>query len=106
MEFSYELDQKDDLNVISVSGNLIEKNQAIEMLDEIEDLILKESNRFIINMTSFKYLNSTGLNVLINILTKERKTDGEVIICCVHPKINEMLIITNLYTILTVDEDL
>lgn len=106
MLFSYSLEEKEKYNVISIKGNLIEKNQAIDLIEEVENLILKESNKFIIDMLDFKYLNSTGLSVLIILLTKTRKVGGEVVICCVPNKIKELLIVTKLNTVFTVTDTL
>ena len=102
MEFKYQLEEKDNFAIIKISGNLIEKSQAIAMLEEVEELVEKDTNRIILNMSDFKYLNSTGLNIFINVLTKARKSGGEVVICSVSPKIKELLIITKLNTVFSV----
>ena len=106
MEFNYQLEEKDDFAIFKISGNLIEKSQAITLLDEVEELIEKDNNRIILDMSDFKYLNSTGLNIFINILTKARKSGGEVVICSVAPKIKELLIITKLNTVFSVCENI
>jgi len=106
MEFNYTLEEKDGLAIFKIIGNLIEKSQAIPLLEDVEECIMKDINQLILDMTDFRYLNSTGLNIFINILTKARRSGGEVVICSVSPKIKELLIITKLNTIFLVSDHL
>jgi anti-sigma B factor antagonist len=102
MEFNYQIEEKKDYNLVSISGNLIEKNQASNLLEEINELVEKDSNRFILNMQDFKYMNSTGLTILLNILTKARKSGGEAVICNVPERIKSLLVITKLNNVFSV----
>ena len=102
MEFNYQIEEKKDYNLVSISGNLIEKNQASNLLDEINELVEKDSNKFILNMQDFKYMNSTGLTILLNILTKARKSGGEAVICNVPERIKSLLVITKLNNVFSV----
>ena len=106
MDFNYKINNNGNYAVVEMSGNLIDKNQASPLLDEIQDLINKGINSFVISMESFRYLNSNGLNVLVNILTKSRKNGGDTTICCISDKIKELLIITKLNTVFTITDDL
>jgi len=81
---------------------LIEKNQAFELLETLDDIMARNISRFIIEMSEFGYMNSTGLNVLINILTKARKAGGEVVIASVPDNIRSLMLITKLNSIFTI----
>jgi len=102
MDFNYQIEEKKDYNLVSISGNLIEKNQASNLLEEINELVEKDSNKFILNMQDFKYMNSTGLTILLNILTKARKSGGEAVICNVPDRIKSLLVITKLNNVFSV----
>ncbi|MBL7923986.1 MAG: STAS domain-containing protein [Bacteroidia bacterium] len=102
MEFEYNITEKDTYALISLKGNLIEKNQASELMDEVNLLSEKDSSNFIINLSDFKYMNSTGLNVLLGILSKARKSGGEAVICAVPEKIKTLLVITKLVNVFSV----
>jgi anti-sigma B factor antagonist len=106
MEFNYKIYNKGTYAVVEMAGDLIDKNQASPLLEEIQALIGKGIHSFIISMEEFRYLNSNGLNVLVNILTKSRKNGGDTTICCVSDKIKELLIITKLNTVFTITDDL
>ena len=47
-------------------------------------------------------MNSSGLNVLIQLLTKTRTSGGESVICNVNKKVNDLLVITKLNTLFKV----
>ena len=96
MEFNYTISKKEGYAVIDMSGNLIDKNLATPLLDEIQTVIDGGTKNFVISMENFKYLNSNGLNVLVNILTKSRKNGGDTTVCSLNNKIKELLIITKL----------
>lgn len=102
MEFTYKIEEKNDYCLMQFSGNLIEKNQATEMLERFEELLSKDVKKFVIDMSGFKYMNSTGLNTLLTILTKARKSGGEAVICCVPDNISSLLSVTKLNNIFTV----
>jgi anti-sigma B factor antagonist len=105
MEFTYKIEEKKDYCVLHFSGNLIEKSQALEMFDRFEELLNKDCKKFVIDMAGFKYMNSTGLNTLITILTKARKSGGEAIIASVPDNIKSLMLITKLNNIFTIAGD-
>src|SRR5437899_4802817 len=106
MDFNYTIANKGSFAVVEMNGNLIDKNQATPLLNDVQELINKGTTGFVISMENFRYLNSNGLNVLVNILTKSRKSGGDTTICCINDKIKELLIITKLNTVFTITEDL
>lgn len=105
MIFTYNSNKQSTVNVYSLQGELIGKDQATSLLEEIDAGIGKNLNKILLNFNELKYMNSSGLNVIINILTKARKAGGDVAICCVNKKINELLVITKLNSVFNVCED-
>jgi anti-sigma B factor antagonist len=104
MEFNYQLKQKDGHVIILLTGNLMEKNQATGLMNEVHQLTENGTRHFIINLKDFKYMNSTGLSVLLNILTNARKAGGDAVICCIPEKVKSLLSITRLTDIFTVTD--
>src|ERR1044071_7116455 len=105
MIFSYSTSKKENVNVYSLQGELIDRNQAVAMMDEVEEMIERKEIKFLLDLEQLRYINSSGLNILINILTKARKAGGEVAICCVNKKVNELLLITKLNSVFNVCDD-
>jgi len=102
MEFEYQITEKDKYTLVKLKGNLIEKNQANSLMEEIDGIAEKENSRFVISLDDFRYMNSTGLNVLLGILSKARKSGGEAVICSVPDKIRNLLVITKLVNVFQV----
>ncbi|MEP7263986.1 MAG: STAS domain-containing protein [Bacteroidota bacterium] len=105
MEFGYQISEKEKYTLVQLSGNLMERNQANELIEEINNHTAKEVPNFVIDLSGFKYMNSTGLNVLLNILSVARKSGGEAIICCVPEKIKTLLVITKLVNVFSVKDN-
>ena len=102
MIFSYKSSKQGAIKNFHFYGELIDRGQATSLLDEIEEGIEKNENKILLNLADLKYLNSSGLNVIINILTKARKSGGDVAICNVNKKITELLVITKLNSVFNV----
>ncbi|MBI3511367.1 MAG: STAS domain-containing protein [Bacteroidetes bacterium] len=104
MSFTYLLVSKEPYLSYSLYGDLIDRNQAQEFLDNVYALMEEGKNNVAIELSELRYMNSTGLNVLINILTRARKSGGELVICAVPRKIQELLLVTKLNSVFTVTE--
>jgi anti-sigma B factor antagonist len=102
MIFSYNLQKKQGVSIYSLQGELIDRSQASGMMDEVEEAITRAENKILLDLEQLRYINSSGLNILINILTKSRKSGGDVAICCVNKKIAELLLITKLNSVFNV----
>ena len=102
MKFEFKIEAKENYNLVHFSGSLIEGTQSKELLEAIENQIQQSGNNFIVNLGGIKHMNSNGLNVLINILTKSRNAGGETIIANVPEKVTQLIVITKLNTVFTV----
>jgi len=102
MTFDYSITAEERYELVSLSGELIDRNQANDLLHEMNELIESGRTRYVFDLGGLRYLNSSGLNVLINLLTKARKAGGEVAIANVSKKVNELLLITKLNTVFAV----
>ncbi len=102
MIFEYNINRDEKIAFISLKGELIEKNQANELLAQADKLTEAGCNRWAIDLSELKYMNSNGLNTLIQLLTKARKTGGETVLFNLNKKINELILITKLNTLFKV----
>lgn len=102
MEFDYSYSQNKNYVLISLKGNLMEKSQALPILSLIDEWLESGEKKFVLNLEELHYMNSSGLGVIINFLTKTRNKDGEIIICNVSEKIKDLLVITKLHQVFNV----
>lgn len=102
MFFTYTSKKEGNIHILTLKGDLIDKNQADKLIEEVNETILNNHIRFVVDLGNLKYLNSSGLTILIQILTKARKAGGEAVIANVGKRIKELLVITKLNTVFTV----
>jgi anti-sigma B factor antagonist len=99
MVFDYNISKQNNYAVIHLSGELIEKGQALPLLEKTEGLVKDNCNKWAIDMEELKYMNSSGLNTLIQLLTRARVAGGEAVLYNMNKKINELILITKLHTL-------
>ena len=102
MFFTYTSAKQGNIHIFTLKGDLIDKNQADKLIEEVNETIVNNHIRFVVDLGNLKYLNSSGLTILIQILTKARKAGGEAVIANVGKRIKELLVITKLNTVFTV----
>jgi len=104
MVFHYTISQELDVTVVKLFGELIDKNQSNKLVEELTALLKERKLKYVFDLGELKYMNSSGLNILISMLTLTRKEGGEVVMANVSKKVNELLIITKLNTLFTVTD--
>src|SRR5687767_5086898 len=102
MVFDFTVANENNYAVISLSGNLIEKSQATSLLEKVDELSSQNCSRWAIDLEKLIYMNSSGLNTLIQLLTKARVAGGEAVLYNMNKKINELILITKLHTLFKV----
>jgi len=104
MSFSASTKKDGDILHVLLTGNLITKQQVDNLLDDLEFEYSQGFTKVIIDLGSMNFMNSTGLNVLINILTVTRNKGGEVVIVNVPDKVRKLLLITKLDSVFDIEE--
>ena len=102
MQTNYSHDLIDDLLVINFAGDLIGEQSGPELMEIINDRINQKVLFAAIDISDIRYINSSGIGVLITILTKFRNKGGEVILVNPSEHVQKLLIITKLNAIFTI----
>lgn len=102
MSFSYQIKKDNNFLIIALQGNLIGKEQVGELFNEIDFELNEGVENIIIDLEDMQYLNSTGLSIFIQILTKVRNNGGDVVVVNVPEKINKLLVITKLNSVFNI----
>ncbi|MEL6190849.1 MAG: STAS domain-containing protein [Bacteroidota bacterium] len=97
MEFSFS--DKNKIGVYSLSGNLIGEADGIAMTESFSEKLELGYEHFVIDLSDLQHINSSGLGVLITLLTKARKKGGELMLANPSSYIKNLLLITKLNTI-------
>jgi len=99
MAFSYTTTEQKGITVIHLVGEIIDKMEAATFIEQANKLAASGKTRFVLELSELRYMNSSGLNVLVSVLTKARNSGGEVVVCNLNKKVKDLLVITKLDTI-------
>lgn len=94
-----EQELKKDALIIRISGDLIGEDNGAGVLEIANNAIQKQILNCIIDISKLRYINSSGIGVLITILTKFRNKGGEVYLMKPSENVQKLLVITKLNAI-------
>lgn len=93
-----------DTFVVDLNGE-IDVYTSPKVKDAIGDLIDKGHYNLVINLEKVRYIDSTGLGVLIGGLKRVREHGGTVNLVCTNPQIKKIFDITGLVKIFGIYDD-
>jgi anti-sigma B factor antagonist len=93
------ISEKYDAVIIMLKGNVMGGEDTKNFNETLHKLIEDGKKNIIIDVSSVKFMNSSGLGMLIGGLTTVKKSEGRLILAGVTEKIESLLIITKLITI-------
>jgi len=85
--------------VIEIKGNLLGGPDAERFREDLHNLIDEEKTNVIVNLGKVKFMNSSGLGIIIGALTTMKKAGGNLVICEADEKIENLLMITQLISV-------
>jgi anti-sigma B factor antagonist len=97
MEFTIE--KKGNYTLYILSGRLLGEIDGQALKDSIAQSIENGEKYFILNMSGLEYMNSTGVGILVTLLTKARHADGELVLLAPSSNVSTVLTMTRLNTI-------
>lgn len=97
MKFEHQI--KDNLFIIRLFGDLIGETSGTTLLEAVNNSIQQNVLTCIIDISDLRYINSSGIGVLITVLTKFRNKGGEVFLMKPSENVQKLLVITKLNAI-------
>lgn len=104
MTFNFK--QDNDLMIIRFEGDLIGEENGPEIIENVNDTLSNNISKCAVDISEVRYINSSGIGVLITILTKFRNKGGEVVLVNPSDHVKKLLVITKLNAIFTIVDDL
>lgn len=94
--------------VIEFKGKIMGGPDAVKLNERLHEFIEDGKTNIVVDLGKVKFMNSSGLGMLIGGLTTMRKAGGDLRIANASDKIESLLVITKLITVFkhykTVDE--
>jgi|GEM_PF-154050 len=97
MEFKNEI--KNNRLILRLFGDLVGENNGPALLEIVNTAIQQNVMTCIVDISAVRYINSSGIGVLITILTKFRNKSGEVYLMKPSDSVQKLLVITKLNAI-------
>tara|TARA_B100000780_G_scaffold34948_1_gene21780 strand:+ start:401 stop:748 length:348 start_codon:yes stop_codon:yes gene_type:complete len=88
---------------VDIKGKLIIEQDGKNMFEQIDSNISEKCSNVVLNLKDLEYINSSGFNNLLKILTKSRNIGGDTFLCNINSVIETLLITTKLNTIFKVE---
>lgn len=85
--------------VIELKGNVMGGDDTKDFNELLHKLIDEGKKHVIVDLTDVKFMNSSGIGMLIGGLTTMKKADGSMKLSGLTEKIESLLVITKLITI-------
>jgi len=95
---------KENILFLQLEGDLIGESNGLELMELVSDKLNDNITRCAIDLAQVRYMNSSGIGVLITLLTKFRNKGGELILINPSEQIKKLLIITKLNSIFVIVE--
>lgn len=85
--------------VLEFKGNVMGGPDAVALNEKLHELIEKDQTNVVVDLSKVKFMNSSGLGMLIGGLTTMRKSGGDLRIANATDKIESLLVVTKLITV-------
>ena len=91
---------------VKIEGKLINEDDGQEISNRIVSELNSSFPNVVIDLSSLNYINSSGFNNFLKILTSSRNIGGDTFLCNANSLINKLLITTKLNTIFNVQNEI
>jgi anti-sigma B factor antagonist len=88
--------------ILRISGDLIGEDSGTQLIEAVNEAVNHQVAVCVIDISDLRYINSSGIGVLITILTKFRNKGGEVYLMNPSESVKKLLVITKLNSIFQV----
>lgn len=102
MKLTYHTEKDDKAQYLYIKGDLIGDEVGPKLVEVVSDAIQEGVKTFVVDLSEVRYISSSGIGLLITMLTKMRNVGGEVYLTSPSDHVKKLLIITKLNNIFTV----
>jgi anti-sigma B factor antagonist len=100
--FDLHVSAQDGVHVFHLTGRLMDQEQADRLMATLEEELAKGGAHVVLDLSRLQYMNSTGLNILINVLTRTRNAGGDTFIAGLSQGVRQLFVVTKLDSVFTI----
>ncbi|HEY4651780.1 MAG TPA: STAS domain-containing protein [Pontibacter sp.] len=101
----YQTEFNEGLLFVRLQGDLIAGTDTHQMIEEIGELEAGKVLLCAVDLSNVRFMDSSGMGVLVSLLTKFRNRGGELVLIKPSDHIRKLLIVTKLNAIFTIAEN-
>ena len=94
----------EDVTLVDISGHIVLGPETGLLRSTVHDLVSRGDKKIILNLADVSYIDSSGLGELIASYTTVRNQGGQLKLLNLTKKVQDLLLVTKLYTIFDVKE--
>ncbi|MFZ6051914.1 STAS domain-containing protein [Halocola ammonii] len=106
MPFSFHSDTVANCRVFHFKGSFIDSSDDRQLVNEFHELLDEGEKSFIFDFKDLEYINSSGINELVKMVNRVNQSKGNLVFVAVPEKIQELLKIIKLNSVLTIRESI
>lgn len=106
MDLKYNVSKDEYADYLMLEGDLIGDQLGPKLVEVVSDAVENGVQTFVVDLSKVRYISSSGIGLLITMLTKMRNADGEMYLTAPSEHVKKLLIITKLNNIFTVFDSL
>jgi len=107
--FQYRIEKKEKCLYVYFEGRLMDSSRTDEIKRELENYIQQGLRCWIVDLSGLEFMNSMGLNLLIQMQTKIRIQNGKMFLLKPNTRISDLIHLTKLdqfFVICNTDKEL
>ncbi len=104
MSFESNIETIDGVLILSLKGKVLEDKILKDILKSLEAGVTKSKGKVILNLSELNYINSTGINFFIKVLTKARIHGGDVVFYGITGSVQTIVHISKMDEVFTIVE--
>ena len=86
--------------VVTISGRLSLGGETERLDAAVKGMLQKTQKRFVLDITTLDYVDSSGLGMLVSCLTNAKKAGGELKLVGANPRIRRIFAMTGVDTMM------
>ncbi len=102
MDLTYTTNEDELARYLILEGDLIGDGLGPKLVEEVSDAVEAGVKTYVVDLNKVRYISSSGIGLLITMLTKMRNVGGEMYLTAPSEHVKKLLIITKLNNIFTV----
>ncbi len=95
----FKINETNNVTVIELDGNVMGGPDATSLNEELHKLVGDKKTKVVVDLGKVKFMNSSGLGMLIRALTTMRNAGGDMKLARASEKIESLLMVTKLITV-------